>query len=87
MGNLSFQEIIDQVLHFARILKKQKQTITNIVFMGMGEPLLNFEQVMESIKILNDPKRFGFGIRRIVYVTYFDDGIVNKSTGFLDIPW
>jgi len=69
IGNLSSREIVDQVLHFARILKKEKQTITNIVFMGMGEPLLNFEQVMESIKILNDPKRFGFGIRRITIST------------------
>jgi len=69
VGNLTAREIVDQVLHFARILKKQQQTITNIVFMGMGEPLLNFEQVMEAIKILNNPERLGFGIRRITIST------------------
>ena len=69
VGNLTAQEIVDQVLYFARILKKEKQTISNIVFMGMGEPLLNFEQVMEAIKILNDPQRIGLGIRRITIST------------------
>ncbi len=69
VGNLNAQEIVDQVLHFARILKKQKQSITNIVFMGMGEPLLNFEQVLGAIKIFNDPEFMGFGIRRITIST------------------
>jgi len=69
VGSLTAREIIDQVLHFARILNKQQQTITNIVFMGMGEPLLNLEQVTEAIKILNDPKRIGLGIRRITIST------------------
>ena len=69
VGNLTAREIVDQVLHFARILKKQQQTITNIVFMGMGEPLLNLKEVMEAIKILNDPERLGFGIRRITIST------------------
>jgi len=69
VGNLSSQEIVDQVLYFARILTKQNQNVTNIVFMGMGEPLLNFEQVLGAIKIFNNPKFMGFGIRRITIST------------------
>lgn len=69
VGNLSAQEIVDQALYFARILKKEKQGITNIVFMGMGEPLLNLEQVMGAIKIINSPDKMGLGIRRITIST------------------
>ena len=69
IANLSADEIVDQVLYFARYLKKQKQTVTNIVFMGMGEPLLNLEQVMKAIGILNGPQYMGFGIRRITIST------------------
>jgi len=67
--NLTATEIVDQVLYFARLLKQSEQKVTNIVFMGMGEPLLNLEAVMESIRILNDPERFGIGIRRITVST------------------
>lgn len=69
VGNLTAREIVDQVLFFARILKQQKQSITNIVFMGMGEPLLNLEQVMAAVKILNNKEFMGFGIRRITIST------------------
>ncbi len=61
--NLTPGEIIDQVLFFARLLKKKKKKITNIVFMGMGEPMLNYENVLEAIKILNDKDGFNLGIR------------------------
>jgi len=69
VGNLTAREIIDQVLYFARILKQQNQSVTNIVFMGMGEPLLNFDNVMKAIEILNNPEFLGFGIRRITIST------------------
>ena len=61
--NLSFFEIIEQVLFFARFLKKENKKITNIVFMGMGEPLLNYDNVIKAIKILNDKDGFNLGIR------------------------
>lgn len=63
--NLEPMEIIEQVLLFARYLKKEKAKITNIVFMGMGEPFLNYENVFEAIKILNDKDCFGLGARHI----------------------
>ncbi len=61
--NLTSQEIIEQVLLFSRLEKPN--TITNIVFMGMGEPLLNYENVLKAIKILNDPDYFNIGARKI----------------------
>ncbi len=67
--NLTAHEIIDQYLHFARILKKEDEEITNVVFMGMGEPLLNLEQVLEAVDILNDPAKIRLGARRITIST------------------
>ncbi len=54
--NLTSSEIIQQVLFFARLLKKDNQRVDNVVFMGMGEPFLNYENVMEAIKMLNNQK-------------------------------
>lgn len=63
--NLNKYEIIEQVLFFARILREKGQRITNIVYMGMGEPFLNYDNVIESIKILNDNNAFNIGARKI----------------------
>lgn len=63
--NLSEDEIINQVLYFSRLLKKQNQRVTNIVFMGMGEPLLNYEAVLGAIRKLNDSGLFNIGARHI----------------------
>ena len=61
--NLTSFEIIEQVLFFARYLKKMDEKITNIVFMGMGEPFLNYENVISAIKTLNDKEGFNLGSR------------------------
>ncbi|MFA5210973.1 MAG: 23S rRNA (adenine(2503)-C(2))-methyltransferase RlmN [Patescibacteria group bacterium] len=66
--NLSWGEIIEQVLFFARFLKNsqsENSRITNIVFMGMGEPFLNYENVFKAIEILNDKNKFNIGARHI----------------------
>lgn len=66
--NLSEQEIIEQVLFFARYLKKNfgvEQKVTNIVFMGMGEPFLNYDNVWLAIRKLNSDECFGIGARKI----------------------
>lgn len=63
--NLSADEIILQVLFFNRILKEENERVTNVVFMGMGEPFLNYDNVMLAIKKLNDPELFGIGARKI----------------------
>jgi 23S rRNA (adenine2503-C2)-methyltransferase len=63
--NLIKEEIIEQVLLFSRYLKKYDERVTNVVFMGMGEPFLNYDNVIESIKILNDHQAFNIGVRHI----------------------
>lgn len=61
--NLTAEEITSQVLFWKQYLKDQK--LTNIVFMGMGEPFLNWEETRKSLHILNDPQLFGIGSRNI----------------------
>jgi 23S rRNA (adenine2503-C2)-methyltransferase len=63
--NLNESEIVEQVLFFARYLKKQNEKVTNIVFMGMGEPFLNWENVRQAIEMLNDPEGLAIGARKI----------------------
>ncbi len=63
--NLEISEIVEQVLFFARHLKKKGEKVTNIVFMGMGEPFLNYENVISAIRILNDKEGFNLGARHI----------------------
>ena len=67
--SLTKREIVDQVLYIARFLKKKDEKLTNIVFMGMGEPLLNLENVIASIKIFNDKDKIGLGSRRMTIST------------------
>ncbi|WP_353683805.1 23S rRNA (adenine(2503)-C(2))-methyltransferase RlmN [Thermodesulfovibrio sp. 3907-1M] len=47
--NLHTWEIVDQFIQVSRLIKDENKRITNIVFMGMGEPLLNFENVVEAL--------------------------------------
>ena len=63
--NLTAGEIVDQVLYFARMLKDKKETVTNVVYMGMGEPFNNYDNVMESVRTLNDKDGLNFGARHI----------------------
>ena len=67
--NLNAEEIVGQVIHFAKILKDRGQHVTNIVFMGMGEPLANYSETLRAIKLLTHPKGFGIGQRHITIST------------------
>ncbi|RME76645.1 MAG: 23S rRNA (adenine(2503)-C(2))-methyltransferase RlmN [Planctomycetota bacterium] len=64
--NLKTHEILGEYL-FASLLVKRP--ITNLVVMGMGEPFLNFSNVMKALEILNHPEGFRFGIRRMTLST------------------
>jgi 23S rRNA (adenine2503-C2)-methyltransferase len=63
--DLKDYEIVTQFLFFARLLRQTNETISNIVFMGMGEPFLNYENVLKSIRIFNDKNKFNIGARKI----------------------
>jgi len=67
--DLDAAEILDQVRHAARLLRERERRLTNVVFMGMGEPLLNPDPVFAAIEALTDPRRFGMGARHITVST------------------
>ncbi|TAK33322.1 MAG: 23S rRNA (adenine(2503)-C(2))-methyltransferase RlmN [Chloroflexota bacterium] len=74
--NLSAGEIVEQVLYFAgRLAEKRgnrsaaEAPITNVVFMGMGEPLLNFDATWTAVELLNARTGFGLGARHITIST------------------
>src|SRR5438094_1404487 len=64
--NLRPNEIVDQIIAVER---ENGEKIDNIVFMGMGEPLANFDNVMRAIRILNAPWGLGIGARHITVST------------------
>jgi 23S rRNA (adenine2503-C2)-methyltransferase len=66
--NLDAGEIVDQV-YVARRLLGGERRITNLVYMGMGEPLHNYDNVLKSLRILTDDKGAGLGARRITVST------------------
>ena len=68
--NLNFDEIFDQVVLINREAEANyRRPLTNIVFMGMGEPLLNYSQVLKSIDIITSPEGLGMSPRRITVST------------------
>ncbi len=71
--DLEVAEIVDQVRHAARRLAADGKRLTNVVFMGMGEPLLNLDAVLAAVEALADPERFGLGAR---HVTVSTSGVV-----------
>ncbi|HNU96820.1 MAG TPA: 23S rRNA (adenine(2503)-C(2))-methyltransferase RlmN [Candidatus Portnoybacteria bacterium] len=83
--NLSAEEITDQILFWIQYLKiensklKIQNNISNIVFMGMGEPFLNYENVKQSLIDLTDKNLFCFGARSISVST---SGIMDKIKNF-----
>lgn len=79
---LNENAILDQILYFARKLKKENLKVTNIVYMGMGEPLLNLEIVAHSIQILTDSEMFGISRRRITIST---SGYIDMLKKFFDL--
>ena len=78
--DLDTAEILDQVRSAVSRLARSEpaaggksvaaaERLTNVVFMGMGEPLLNLDRVLESVAALNDPSKLGLGARHITVST------------------
>lgn len=68
--NLQFDEIVDQVVLLnQQALQLLDKKITNIVFMGMGEPLLNYKQVLRATEVISSPEALGMSPRRITVST------------------
>jgi 23S rRNA (adenine2503-C2)-methyltransferase len=67
--DLSTAEIVAQPLYFARLLRASNQAVSNVVVMGMGEPLLNYDRVWQAIETWNDHQGFNLGARKITLST------------------
>ena len=74
--NLSVGEIVDQFLF---LQQESEKKITNVVFMGMGEPFLNYARVIKAADLLNEPGGIDLGARRITISTV---GIIPKIKQF-----
>lgn len=88
--NLSSGEIVSQVLFTARRLQHHagpektpgsasQRGVTNVVFMGMGEPMVNYQPMWQAVEQLTDPRGFGLGARHITISTV---GIINGIDKF-----
>ncbi len=83
--NLTAGEIIDQVKLANQICQAEyDHPLTNIVYMGMGEPFLNYRQVMRSLRWLTDQRGFSFAPRRITVSTV---GLPKMIRRFADEPY
>lgn len=78
--NLQANEIVDQIIAVER---ESGEKIDNIVFMGMGEPLANFDNLMRAIRIINAPWGLGIGARHITVST---SGLVPQIKKLADEP-
>jgi 23S rRNA (adenine2503-C2)-methyltransferase len=63
--SLSAEEMVDQVLHFMRRSQSLGRRVTNVVFMGMGEPFHNYEETLRACRLLNDASGIGLAARSL----------------------
>ncbi|HEY7599405.1 MAG TPA: 23S rRNA (adenine(2503)-C(2))-methyltransferase RlmN, partial [Candidatus Limnocylindrales bacterium] len=82
MRDLEVAEIVDQARFWRRRLAAEGRRLTNVVFMGMGEPLLNAERVLAAAEALSDARRFGLGARHITIST---SGVVPGMARLLEL--
>ena len=80
LRNLKFFEIADQVLQVQKLVG---QKLTNVVFMGMGEPFLNYDESLKAVELLNSDNGLNIGARKITVSTV---GITDKIYQFTQFP-
>ena len=78
-GNLTTGQIVEQIIALGT------SQVTNVVFMGMGEPLANYNNVTRAIRILNAPWGLGIGARKITVSTVGLPAAIKRLTSF-DVP-
>jgi len=75
--NLKAHEIVEQAVDAARVLAAEGRRLSHVVFMGMGEPMANYDSVVDSVRRLADPELLGISPRRIVVST---SGLIPRIT-------
>lgn len=84
--NLTTSEILDQVLQAGQILKQEGRRLHNIVFMGMGEPFHNEDNVLQAIELLTSPSMFARSPRSILVSTVgIPDAMIRLARRFPDV--
>jgi len=86
--DLTAEEIADQVLFWRQHLRREGLAggVDNVVYMGMGEPLANYEAVAESLRNLTDPRQHGIGARHVAVSTVgLPEGIERFAEDFPQI--
>lgn len=78
--SLTAQEMVDQVLHVARDFGER---VTSVVFMGQGEPFMNFDQTVAALRMLNDPEGLNIGARHLTVSTC---GVIPGIKRFAELP-
>ena len=81
--DLTAEEMVDQVFHFARVLRGDERRVTNVVFMGMGEPFHNYDETLRACRLLNDEAGFNLAARSISVSTV---GVVPGIDRFAEEP-
>lgn len=85
--SLSTGEIVEQVVQIDRVLKSRGERVSHVVYMGMGEPLENYEAVLASIRILSAPEGLHLSQRRITVSTVgVVEGILRFAQEGLQVP-
>lgn len=95
--SLKWEEMADQVIYFSKYLKRMSaqtgeksasgsdhEELNHVVYMGIGEPFRNYDNLLKSLNILMDPQYVGLGARKITVSTA---GIVEKIRQFADEPF
>lgn len=67
--HLSTWEIVDQVLQIQNAIRDDQERVANVVFMGLGEPLHNYEEVLRAVQLLNLNEGLGIGMRHLTIST------------------
>lgn len=80
--NLTKNEILDQVVLVSKLLADEGKSLRNVVFMGMGEPLDNFQEVTTAIETLVDQKGFAFSPTNIMVSTC---GLIKEMIDFSNL--
>jgi 23S rRNA (adenine2503-C2)-methyltransferase len=82
--NLSAGEMVAQVVDAARQANARGRALTNVVMMGMGEPLQNYAATLKMVEILHDPRGMHLGARRITIST---SGVVPRIDALAEEPY
>ena len=81
--NLTYEEIFDQVIYFHQKLTAKNESVSNVVYMGMGEPFMNYDAVLEAARLMNNPDYLNIGARKITIST---SGVVDGIDRLAEEP-